>query len=476
MSAERVVVISDIHLGIGNDLAIFHAEDALCKFLDYHAALIDSIDLVILGDALDYLQVSPYLCFKEDVAKSKTAAIVSHHLPVFQALQRFIKPQAGLGRKRIIWAIGNHDLELQFNQARQEIEKVVLGDSASKDALRWILSGDHLDYHLKNNAKIRLVHGNKHDLWNAIDYEHTQKIADQGGDKDFRYPPGSILVADVLNPLKQGGYKHIDLLKPETTVALPLCLALWPDDTNKLLEKALTPLGGWGKSRLKQAFSTQKPVFDGNRQKAAPTLPTSGAELLARTLQATLSKNDDLALQDDDLPLWLCASDLNASVTDFIEKPAIKDFATDFRKRAFGALLRGAAKRLNGSSKAFDLEEPDDNDLPIKNSFSDQVILVVAGHSHLARAVSYRGGYYINTGTWADLMRLPRLPDNEYAIYARELREMFTENGSMPAAYSPYQRLTYADIDLRPQADGRSFAASLAQWPHAPTLSLCKFP
>ena len=50
---ERVVVVSDLHMGAANSRGIFTAQEELAGFIDHLAAAPERLDLVILGDALD---------------------------------------------------------------------------------------------------------------------------------------------------------------------------------------------------------------------------------------------------------------------------------------------------------------------------------------------------------------------------------------------------------------------------------------
>jgi hypothetical protein len=77
-------------------------------------------------------------------------------------------------------------------------------------------------------------HGNRYDGWNAIDYDALRRVCSlqsrgQPIPSNLRLQPpaGSQLVAAVMNPIKRN-YPFIDLLKPESTAAVPLLLALEP--------------------------------------------------------------------------------------------------------------------------------------------------------------------------------------------------------------------------------------------------------
>lgn len=126
---QRIFVISDLHMA-AKSRGFFSAQDALSKFIAHVAATPGEVDLVILGDALDYLQIEPYLDFTAPVAADKTDAIIDGNQPVFAALRAFVE-QAG---KRLRWVIGNHDLELLFPVVRELLEHEILGQPAGRVA------------------------------------------------------------------------------------------------------------------------------------------------------------------------------------------------------------------------------------------------------------------------------------------------------------------------------------------------------
>ncbi|MFY0531741.1 metallophosphoesterase [Nannocystis pusilla] len=211
--SSRILVISDLHLGINDQMCIFTAGDALAHFLDWVAGTPGAVELVILGDALDYLQIEPWSQADPVTALAKTEKILDANRAVFAALGRVA------AKHSLVWCIGNHDLELLFDPVRARIEKE-LGRG-----LCWHLDGAPITREVAGGAKLRLVHGNDGDAFNRVDYAALTKIAAAGGDLAAAYPLGSRLVAEVFNPLKYEGYRYVDLLKPEEEVALPLTLA-----------------------------------------------------------------------------------------------------------------------------------------------------------------------------------------------------------------------------------------------------------
>jgi hypothetical protein len=147
-------------------------------------------------------------------------------------------------------------------------------------------------------------------------------------------------------------------------------------------------------------------------------------------------------------------------------------------QNSVSVLLQGAARTANEAANPWILEQHDDLAKPVQNTFAaHEAAVVIAGHTHLARTVSYGGGYYVNTGTWADLMKIPRvLPHQEFRDYARELRNYLQDPATCPFALRPFRRLTYADIHLGDARSTPSYHVDLCEWPAESPKVLHRFP
>jgi UDP-2,3-diacylglucosamine pyrophosphatase LpxH len=130
-----VVIVSDLHLGAHDDL--FY-DDAFSGFLDHlHGS---SADLLLLGDALDFLEAGPRATgVRKRVDTSEAAArttldwIGRRHAPVFAALGRF----AADGH-RVHVVPGNHDLELMRGPAQARFCELVGAASGDPDVARAV--------------------------------------------------------------------------------------------------------------------------------------------------------------------------------------------------------------------------------------------------------------------------------------------------------------------------------------------------
>ncbi len=104
-----VVIVSDLHLGAHDDS--FY-DDAFSRFVDHLRD--SSADLLLLGDALDFLEAGPYttgahkrIDTSEAAARATLDWIGRRHAPFFAALGRFTADG-----HHVHVVPGNHDLEL----------------------------------------------------------------------------------------------------------------------------------------------------------------------------------------------------------------------------------------------------------------------------------------------------------------------------------------------------------------------------
>ncbi len=211
---RAVVVISDLHLGGAapspgrpRGFRICSRIDVLARFVASLEELTRSshIELVINGDFVDFLaEESPEGGFVPFIADSERAvavlgAIVERNILVFDALRHHL-----LRGHTLVILAGNHDVELAYPKV-QDALRGHLGRPAS--GLTLSLHG--APYRLDNAV---IEHGHLHDGWNAIETDQVHALIDQGDESHV--PPGSRLVAEIMNPTKQA-WAFVDLLKPE---------------------------------------------------------------------------------------------------------------------------------------------------------------------------------------------------------------------------------------------------------------------
>jgi hypothetical protein len=144
--------------------------------------------------------------------------------PFWGNLETFVK-----GGGRLTFLLGNHDIELCY--------------PATTRLLRKRLGQDRVEFIYDNRAfnagPVLIEHGNRYDRWNVVDHDKLREIVSalSRGEMplDYSGPPGSQLVAQVMNPLK-GQYSFVDLLKPENGGVLPL-LAVFDPSSMRAIKK-----------------------------------------------------------------------------------------------------------------------------------------------------------------------------------------------------------------------------------------------
>jgi UDP-2,3-diacylglucosamine pyrophosphatase LpxH len=242
---RKVFIISDLHLGgeAGPGKRSFRIcthETVLAGFIDWLTAMQGSaIELVINGDVVDFLAEKsddnePWSAFRfpERKAVDCLDIIVKRSALVFDALKRFL----ATGHRLVILP-GNHDIELNLPAVRRRLgEHVGAGRGGDYE---FIAHGEA--YRV---GDVLIEHGNRVDDMNFVDYHslrHLCGLVSRGmAVRDeflFDPPPGSKLVAEVINKIKKD-YSFIDLLKPEAEAALPVILALEPGRSGELLKIA----------------------------------------------------------------------------------------------------------------------------------------------------------------------------------------------------------------------------------------------
>src|SRR5215471_825452 len=111
--SERVLVVSDLHLGDKGSLEDFHHDEAFAAFAAAYGKL-GNTRLILNGDFIDYLQIQPLGALTVLAAVTKTKSVFDEHRSVLLALANFSR--AG---NRVTVVEGNHDIELLFPKVRE---------------------------------------------------------------------------------------------------------------------------------------------------------------------------------------------------------------------------------------------------------------------------------------------------------------------------------------------------------------------
>jgi UDP-2,3-diacylglucosamine pyrophosphatase LpxH len=442
-----------------------HSYEALTDFVDWVSTVAkdpdaDEVELVINGDIVDFLAEDDYnealkgaRIWTADEAEAviKLGGIAQRTRGhrgrgVFDALKDFLT--AG---NRLTLLIGNHDVELSMPLIRRHLCEMLGGDT---HRLKFIYDGEA--YTL---GRVLIEHGNRYDRWNMLDHSalrqersmRSRHLAIDEAERQERYfvpPAGTYLVIHFINRIKSR-YRFIDLLKPETNAMLPLLIALEPGMSKHL--KQLLNASPVVRQYLKHGLNSPTTTkwsgdLGANLDDAADEVSldriltdTLGDDAsLFKTARSARKTSGDMSINDDNSASPVMSRGEMGMLDKF---RAIKEgmrtagrwFATCFDQwsesyKSVSALIKmtsaqlpderyrqlhAALKALNRDDRSFDPGHEDANYLQAarETMHSGNVDVVIYGHTHLPKKIRIDNGglacWYLNTGTWCDVIRLP---------------------------------------------------------------------
>ena len=399
-SDRELFIISDLHLGgtapkpgsaDRRGFRLCTQVDALAKFIEMvtKRCMSCATELVINGDFVDFLaQPQPrgdrWRPFLDDplLALDSLKEIAEDHKAIFDNLAAVLA--AG---HRITLMLGNHDVELSFPMLRRWLG-YRLGDPEGR-LLRFVFDGEAYTV-----GRCLIEHGNRYEGFNITDYDglRRHRSAQSRGQAVrkqhcFAVPPGSHLVAELMNPLKDQRFAFVDLLKPEVQAVLPVLLALDP----RLLTKASRLFG------LKVRAMSRDPVAPvtprrGGDMNAESSGENSASNPLQQMLEEVLGRDDARAFLDD-MP---AEERHGGEIASTLPRPKL-------------VALWLALRRLERDRSFERTVETDKHYLQAAQElFHAGFDCVAFGHTHLAKKIPLKGGgVYLNSGTWADPIQLP---------------------------------------------------------------------
>ncbi|WP_343656939.1 metallophosphoesterase [Paraburkholderia caribensis] len=412
---DRLYVISDLHLGGPRGFQIFGSTEELAGLIRLLADQDpdDEVALVINGDFVDFLAEENATYFDPHGAIHKLERIANDDTfrAVFKAFPYFL----GKERRRLIVNLGNHDLELALPWVRERLVQILTGEQSA-------LPGAHSRLYLVfdgsgvlcsvGGRSVLCLHGNEVDRWNPANFERIREIARdvQIGRAVEPWIPnaGSKMVIDVVNPVKRE-FPFVDLLKPEQAAVAPTLAACAPqlvgelDRAKKLAAVALTRV--WAGVRKPDGM-LGVPQPEDAAVPAAFDTSRAPVAMAARSRQAAHQAHELLLMADDRARRGVTANDLVAGV-EGLQLDAFGALVKWSRKESPSEVLREALENLD-RDRSFDIGERDDTAQQLDAEVSPDIDVIVAGHTHLERAMRRRNGRgcYFNSGTWARLIRI----------------------------------------------------------------------
>jgi UDP-2,3-diacylglucosamine pyrophosphatase LpxH len=170
MTQTAFIVISDLHLADGHAvLDGFQARQQAALEGLLLASLQGKIlpgsqppTLIINGDCFDFLAVPPYLetgTTTPTPGLEKLARVAAAHGPFFTTLRAFVQ-QGG----HVVFLPGNHDIELCFQEVRDEIARLLNVPPGQGGQVTF---GLHQSY--QPLPDVYIEHGNQYDEWNIAE-------------------------------------------------------------------------------------------------------------------------------------------------------------------------------------------------------------------------------------------------------------------------------------------------------------------
>ncbi|HEX2447171.1 MAG TPA: metallophosphoesterase [Methyloceanibacter sp.] len=423
--ATRVFVISDLHLGGGEGFQMCSAAGRarLARFIEWVAAQkqeVADLWLVLNGDVVDFLaetdDAGGFSAFNVDQAQAvrKLTRIAESCEDFFAALKKYVKTGA-----KLTVLLGNHDVELSLPAVRTEF--------LSR------LGGGDVEFLYDNEAfsigPVLIEHGNRYDDWNMVNHNQLREIRSRLSRREasraFAAQPGSELVAQLMNPLKKK-FAFVDLLKPETGAVVPILAVLNPTLWMKTAPALKRGVLAWHRGRFTEEGTPEQDDYvagevDSQHGQPVPDLP----ETLSKPFAEATALIADLPPASDEIS--------------FVDDVAIP------------ALLEAFRRWRSSADLAFNINHEDGTYLEKAQILANRGFkVVIFGHTHHAKRIDLEGGaVYLNTGTWADLMRLPpSVYAGSQAEGAKALKEFLQRVKANDINAFRRQVATFARIDL----------------------------
>lgn len=396
---DELYSVSDLHMGGADpDPQIFKSGPELAALINHLKTKPGKVALVINGDMVDFLAEPGAKAFDPEGAARKLTRIASD--PAFAQVWRALKDFVGADKRHLVITLGNHDLELALPWVREHLLDLLAdGNDAARGRILLAFDGAGFLCHI-GSATVLCVHGNEVDDWNLTDHE-TLRRAGRDMQRGHGIEPwipnaGARLVIDVMNDIKKD-YPFVDLLKPEREAVIPVLRTLTPvkiqqyEDAGKVIKRLL-----WDKLRRKiRLLGVEDKADVGTVADAAfAGRPSMNHDALMNEAERRLVQNVE--------PISLVSDAERVQQLGRLEAGLIRAAGGELRE-----ILRARLDQLI-VDRSFQWSQEDDTFRQLDEKIAPDVDFILAGHTHLERAIPRRGrnGFYFNSGTWARLIQL----------------------------------------------------------------------
>jgi hypothetical protein len=210
------------------------------------------------------------------------------------------------------------------------------------------------------------------------------------------------MVYDIMNGFKEK-LSFVDLLKPEMPAVVLILLAIKPFmGALRIPGAALKVLGAAGNSVI--SMIRRKVAGHPLGPKPGAGVTASDADYLETFLSGTFP--DGEPPNDWEVEVFLGSSEV-LGVTDPTLGPKLTKIRLWFLSWALQSLARFQA--IKQGEEFLNADHPHNPAaIGARSRLAGDVKLVVFGHTHEALKTEFSEGLYVNCGTWADLVALPR--------------------------------------------------------------------
>ncbi len=346
---DKIVVISDLHLGIDDSYTeMVENRPLLIDFLQRLQSTTDVRELVIAGDFLDEWFLPVYYPSYTDQSQFYKD-VIANNQGVIDELNNVI--DSGI---KLVYVTGNHDMTLEADVLQEAIPNIVQARDAK--GLGAYYTGDR--------EEIVIEHGHRYDVFSAPD---TVTNAELCGNEDTILPAGYFYARYAATWVLEG--------RPTVEKDLPVVTDV-PDKTDA------DQYGAYIYYSLLKDISTRMTPNEGLDEKI---------------FDIHISGFDDAYTYLDFYPAQQADGTISAPVLFTNIQRTWAERQTINNVKVPNSFIEAVAGTLNwdyffGQAKAQYLENPDEN-----------VDVVVFGHTHVpVYKDAGNGKYYLNEGTWID--------------------------------------------------------------------------
>jgi UDP-2,3-diacylglucosamine pyrophosphatase LpxH len=401
-TATRVIVVSDLHLG-GETPTMCSNPKALAAFVDQLPSILlgdEKLELVIAGDFIDFLAIAPHRAWTADPTEAVQKLRRTMRDPRFNAIFESLAALVSRGHGFTI-LVGNHDVELVMPQVQDEF----LGGIQAAHQVSFI--DDGRAYRV---GKALIEHGNRYDGANVNDYDGLRSIAsafsrNEPPPVDLEISAGSQIVERVVYAIHDR-YPFINLLQPEGELTALLLLAFEPALRWHIGKLALLLKGG--SRRFDNPSGTQPPKSQNVAYRHLEKRDDELANAFGDVYEELRNPPNNVSFWDatrDWSNILLKAQDDSLSAIIDRGDAIPEERLEQIRIAMLRILLDDHSQQRDGPTAQYGMAAE-----RIISASQGGIQTVLMGHTHQARHIGVaERASYINTGTWADIIRVPNL-------------------------------------------------------------------